>query len=69
MYKWHALGDFVRAIRLFGLTDGFSTQVVSNLFLMQLSYSCFLVKRVNSPSYLFDRVLLVYPFSISHIFS
>jgi hypothetical protein len=32
-YKWHALGDYVRAIRLFGPTDGFSTQVVSNLFL------------------------------------
>ena len=32
-YKWHALGDYVCAIRLFGPTDGFSTQVVSNLFL------------------------------------
>ncbi len=29
-YKWHALGDYVRAIRLFGGTDGFSTQVVSD---------------------------------------
>ena len=29
-YKWHALGDYVRAIRLFGSTDGFSTQLVSN---------------------------------------
>ncbi len=28
-YKWHALGDYVRVIRLFGGTDGFSTQVVS----------------------------------------
>ena len=28
-YKWHALGDYVRTIRLFGGTDGFSTQVVS----------------------------------------
>ena len=46
-YKWHALGDYVRAIRLFGPTDGFSTQVVSNLFRTQLSYSCFLVNRVN----------------------
>ena len=27
-YKWHALGDYVRTIRLFGGTDGFSTQVV-----------------------------------------
>ena len=32
-YKWHALGDYVRAIHLFGPTDGFSTQVVSNLSL------------------------------------
>jgi hypothetical protein len=31
-YKWHALGDYVRAIRLFGPTDGFSTRVVSNFF-------------------------------------
>jgi formiminotetrahydrofolate cyclodeaminase len=31
-YKWHALGDYVRAIRLFGPTDGFSTQVVSIFF-------------------------------------
>src|SRR5580765_2191770 len=29
-YKWHALGDYVRSIRLFGPTDGFSTQVVSH---------------------------------------
>ncbi|KAH9970811.1 hypothetical protein BJV74DRAFT_784066, partial [Russula compacta] len=26
-YKWHALGDYVQAIHLFGGTDGFSTQV------------------------------------------
>ncbi|KAF5316669.1 hypothetical protein D9619_006659 [Psilocybe cf. subviscida] len=26
-YKWHALGDYVKAVRLFGGTDGFSTQV------------------------------------------
>ena len=30
-YKWHALGDYVQAIRLFGGTDGFSTQVVSDI--------------------------------------
>ena len=29
-YKWHALGDYVQAIRLFGGSDGFSTQVVSD---------------------------------------
>ena len=32
-YKWHALGDYVRAIRLFGGTDGFSTQVVGDIHL------------------------------------
>jgi hypothetical protein len=47
-YKWHALGDYVRAIRLFGPTDGFSTQVVSKIFHMSLIYSRFLVNRVNS---------------------
>ena len=47
-YKWHALGDYVRAIRLFGPTDGFSTQVVRSFFPMYLSYSRFLVNRVNS---------------------
>ena len=47
-YKWHALGDYVHAIRLFGPTDGFSTQVVSKVFSIYLSYSCFFVNRVNS---------------------
>ena len=47
-YKWHALGDYVHTIRLFGPTDGFSTQVVSNFFPMYLSLSRFLVNRVNS---------------------
>jgi hypothetical protein len=49
-YKWHALGDYVRAIRLFGPTDGFSTQVVSKFLPMYLSHSesCFFVNRVNS---------------------
>lgn len=28
-YKWHALGDYVAAVRLFGGTDGFSTQLVT----------------------------------------
>ena len=31
-YKWHALGDYVRTICLFGGMDGFSTQVVSNIY-------------------------------------
>lgn len=29
-YKWHALGDYVPSIRLFGGTDGFSSQLVSD---------------------------------------
>ena len=29
-YKIHALGDYPRAIWMFGTTDGFTTQVVSN---------------------------------------
>ena len=41
-YKWHALGDYVHTICLFGPTDGFSTQVISNFFPMYLSLSCFL---------------------------
>lgn len=28
-YKLHALGDYVRMIRLFGTTDSYSTQIVS----------------------------------------
>ena len=29
-YKFHALGDYVATIRLFGTTDSYSTQVVSS---------------------------------------
>jgi hypothetical protein len=47
-YKWHALGDYVRAIRLFGPTDGFSTQVVSVFFSMHFDLVFTLVNRVNS---------------------
>lgn len=28
-YKWHALGDYVQSIRLFGPSDSHSTQIVS----------------------------------------
>jgi hypothetical protein len=31
-YKLHALGDYVTAIRRFGTTDNYSTQVVSHFF-------------------------------------
>lgn len=37
-YKWHSLGDYVRFIRLFGGTDGFSTQVVSDLITLYPIY-------------------------------
>ena len=47
-YKWHALGDYVRAIRLFGPTDGFSTQVVSNFFPCVFELLMFHANRANS---------------------
>ena len=31
-YKWHALADYVPSIRLFGGTDGFSTQLVGTSY-------------------------------------
>jgi hypothetical protein len=31
-YKFHALGDYVATIRLFGTTDSYSTQLVSFIF-------------------------------------
>ena len=33
-YKFHALGDYVRTIRLFGTTDSYSTQVVGLTFVL-----------------------------------
>jgi hypothetical protein len=30
-YKFHALGDYVTTIRLFGTTDSYSTQLVSSI--------------------------------------
>lgn len=39
-YKLHSLGDYVRAIRHFGTTDSYSTQIVSLIFtITQLSSS------------------------------
>jgi hypothetical protein len=32
-YKFHAMGDYVRTIRLFGTTDSFTTQIVSTICL------------------------------------
>jgi hypothetical protein len=46
-YKWHALGDYVRTIRLFGGTDGFSTQVVSSNIYFYILVSQFPTTRVN----------------------
>ena len=28
-YKLHALGDYMKSIRMFGITDSYSTQIVS----------------------------------------
>jgi hypothetical protein len=44
-YKFHALGDYVQTIKLFGTTDSYSTQIVSLNFitLYGISYWC----RVN----------------------
>jgi hypothetical protein len=36
-YKWHSLADYVPAIRLFGGVDGFSTQLVSRCFYLDLT--------------------------------
>jgi hypothetical protein len=36
-YKFHALGDYVRTIRMFGTTDSYSTQIVCFAILVDLS--------------------------------
>ena len=46
-YKWHALGDYIHTICLFGGMDGFSTQVVSNTIFTYLILSQLLAARVN----------------------
>lgn len=50
-YKWHALSDYIPAIRLFGGTDGISTQVVwiCPRFLLW-SYSDVNIGRTRTPS-------------------
>ncbi|OBZ74545.1 hypothetical protein A0H81_05717 [Grifola frondosa] len=35
-YKWHRLGDYVKAIRLFGTTDNYTTQIVSSFLDVQM---------------------------------
>lgn len=44
IYKWHALGDYVKTIRLFGGTDSYSTQLVCSL----LTTSWFLLISLSS---------------------
>lgn len=34
-YKFHAMGDYVQTIKLFGTTDSFTTQIVSNFFFLE----------------------------------
>ena len=38
-YKFHALGDYVQTIRLFGTTDSYTTQIVSTIHTEILSGS------------------------------
>ena len=47
-YKWHVLGDYAYHIRLFGGTDGFSTQIVWNLLCLALCLHNNHLCRVNS---------------------
>jgi hypothetical protein len=35
-YKFHAMGDYVATIRLFGTTDSFTTQIVRTIFVHEL---------------------------------
>jgi hypothetical protein len=39
IYKFHALGDYVQTIHLFGTTDSYSTQIVNQLFYFVLTCS------------------------------
>lgn len=40
-YKFHALGDYVATIRLFGTTDSYSTQLVSSI-------SCYVIAHIET---------------------
>jgi len=37
-YKFHAMGDYVQTIKLFGTTDSFTTQIVSSISLLAPKY-------------------------------
>jgi hypothetical protein len=43
-YKFHAMGDYVRTIRLFGTTDSFTTQIVSTVRLHNMYLNSILVR-------------------------
>ena len=46
-YKFHALGDYVQSIRLFGTVDSYSTQLVGNILNIDFSTECSSPSRVN----------------------
>lgn len=54
VYKLHALGDYVRTIRLFGTTDSYSTQIVSidtsyfNMYFNMFTYSRWFRENLNT---------------------
>jgi hypothetical protein len=50
VYKLHALGDYVRTIRLFGTTDSYSTQIVSidTAYFNMLTYSRWFRENLNT---------------------
>lgn len=50
IYKWHALGDYVRTIRLFGGTDGYSTQLVCSKTITFFKCLIIDIGRVGTPS-------------------
>ncbi|KAJ7700985.1 hypothetical protein B0H16DRAFT_1348466, partial [Mycena metata] len=50
IYKWHAMGDYVPAILLFGPTDGFSTQLVRYNKMTVVSRGLLFTGRKSSPS-------------------
>jgi hypothetical protein len=50
IYKFHALGDYVRTIRLFGTTDSYSTQIVNQSLYLVLSCSILIHTGRTCPS-------------------
>lgn len=49
-YKFHAMGDYVRTIRLFGTTDSFTTQIVSAVYNRAMYLKLTVLGRACSPS-------------------